>query len=158
MRLYLVQHGEALSADDDPARPLSEAGRRDVAALVGGLYSSLHDHATAQIDTHRQRILSLTRSYRFHRPVERLRQTQQRLDEVTARLHRSTRHRLHTERNRLEATERRLALLDPRRPLMQGYVRVERDGEPMRQAALLRHDDKITLHFYDGTRQARIDD
>jgi phosphohistidine phosphatase len=34
MRLYLVQHGEALSADEDPARPLSEAGRRDVASLA----------------------------------------------------------------------------------------------------------------------------
>ena len=40
MRLYLVQHGEALSADDDPARPLSEAGRRDVAALAQFLEAS----------------------------------------------------------------------------------------------------------------------
>lgn len=40
MRLYLVQHGEALSADDDPARPLSEAGRRDVAALAQFLETS----------------------------------------------------------------------------------------------------------------------
>jgi phosphohistidine phosphatase len=40
MRLYLVQHGEALSADDDPARPLSEAGRRDVAALARFLEAS----------------------------------------------------------------------------------------------------------------------
>ena len=40
MRLYLAQHGEALSADDDPARPLSEAGRRDVAALAKFLEAS----------------------------------------------------------------------------------------------------------------------
>lgn len=38
MRLYLVQHGEALTKDVDPERPLSEGGRRDVgrtAAFLG---------------------------------------------------------------------------------------------------------------------------
>jgi phosphohistidine phosphatase len=40
MRLYLVQHGEALSADDNPARPLSEAGRRDMAGLAQFLETS----------------------------------------------------------------------------------------------------------------------
>ncbi len=146
------------AATPSMAAELVVPDRRDVTTLVGGLYGYLRDQVTTRIDTSRQRILSLTHSYRFHRPVERLRQAQQRLDEVTARLHRSTQQRLHTERHRLESYERRLALLDPRRPLLRGYVRVERDGEPIRQAALLRHDDQSTLHFHDGTRQARIDD
>lgn len=30
MRLYLVQHGEAMSKADDPERPLTEQGREDV--------------------------------------------------------------------------------------------------------------------------------
>ncbi len=33
MRLYLIQHGDALSKDLDPKRPLSAEGRRDVARL-----------------------------------------------------------------------------------------------------------------------------
>lgn len=39
MRLYLVQHGDALPEDVDPARPLSANGRADVervAALLAG--------------------------------------------------------------------------------------------------------------------------
>ena len=39
MRLYLVQHGEALSEELDPARPLSAAGEKDVrdmAAFLAG--------------------------------------------------------------------------------------------------------------------------
>jgi phosphohistidine phosphatase len=39
MRLYLVQHGEAVPESEDPRRPLTEAGRRDaerVARLVVG--------------------------------------------------------------------------------------------------------------------------
>ena len=34
MRLYLVQHGPAISKTDDPRSPLSEAGRHDVQRLA----------------------------------------------------------------------------------------------------------------------------
>ncbi len=34
MRLYLVQHGEALSKDVDPERALSDVGRADAEHLV----------------------------------------------------------------------------------------------------------------------------
>lgn len=34
MRLYLVQHGRALSKEEDPSRPLSERGEEDVRAMA----------------------------------------------------------------------------------------------------------------------------
>lgn len=34
MRIYLVQHGAALSREQDPDRPLSEQGRRDMARMA----------------------------------------------------------------------------------------------------------------------------
>ena len=34
MKLYLVQHGEALAKDVDPERPLTEAGKADVKRLA----------------------------------------------------------------------------------------------------------------------------
>jgi len=37
MRLYLVQHGEALAKEDDPERPLSDRGRQDVMKLAAFL-------------------------------------------------------------------------------------------------------------------------
>jgi phosphohistidine phosphatase len=37
MRLYLVQHGTALTSEVDPARPLSESGRQDVQAMANFL-------------------------------------------------------------------------------------------------------------------------
>lgn len=37
MKLYLVQHGEAVDKDVDPERPLSEQGREDVSAVAGRL-------------------------------------------------------------------------------------------------------------------------
>lgn len=39
MRIYLTQHGQALAAEIDPERPLSEQGHSDIqrlAALLGG--------------------------------------------------------------------------------------------------------------------------
>ncbi len=37
MRLYLVQHGDAVAKDVDPERPLSDQGRADVERLTGFL-------------------------------------------------------------------------------------------------------------------------
>lgn len=37
MRLYLVRHGDALASEADPARPLSEDGKQQVAALAAFL-------------------------------------------------------------------------------------------------------------------------
>ena len=34
MRLYLLQHGEALAKEIDPERPLSDRGRADVSRLA----------------------------------------------------------------------------------------------------------------------------
>jgi phosphohistidine phosphatase len=37
LHLYLIQHGDALSEQKDPARPLSEKGRRDAEKVAGFL-------------------------------------------------------------------------------------------------------------------------
>jgi phosphohistidine phosphatase len=47
MRLYLVQHGEALSEERDPARPLSDVGKKDVRAMAAFL--GRHALAVAQV-------------------------------------------------------------------------------------------------------------
>jgi phosphohistidine phosphatase len=40
MRLYLVQHGDAVPEQDDPQRPLSAMGRRQVDAIARWLASA----------------------------------------------------------------------------------------------------------------------
>ncbi len=37
MKLYLVQHGQAVPGEEDPERPLSEQGREDVRRVAAGL-------------------------------------------------------------------------------------------------------------------------
>ncbi len=130
--------------------------RRDVAALVRGYYAYLRDNVEQQIQTHRQQIQALTQSQRFHRPVDRLRQYTQRVDGLVERLHRAPAHRLLLQRQRLEALQQQLVLLNPSRPLHQGYARVEKDEQRIQDAAVLSPGDVVVLRFHDGTRTARI--
>ena len=109
-----------------------------------------------QLADHRRHVEHLTASHAFNRPLDRLRQAQQRVDELTHRLHQATRVHLRTARRQAEALEDRLRLVDPRRPLDRGYARVERDATPIRTAAALAPGDTVTLHFTDGTRDAEI--
>ncbi|GAB4390815.1 MAG: phosphohistidine phosphatase SixA [Thermodesulfovibrionales bacterium] len=53
MYVYLVQHGEAVSKEEDPERPLSEKGKEDVARVaafvssqMGGAFSIRHSGKT----------------------------------------------------------------------------------------------------------------
>jgi phosphohistidine phosphatase len=41
MKLYLVQHGDAVTKDIDPERPLSERGIQDVGAIAGHLKATV---------------------------------------------------------------------------------------------------------------------
>ena len=47
MRLYLVQHAEPKRKEEDPARPLSETGRK----VIHKMAAYLKDHANIQIGT-----------------------------------------------------------------------------------------------------------
>lgn len=145
------------AATPSMAAELAVPDRRDVAAHVQGLCAALAGQVRARIDDGRQRVRHLTASRAFHRPVDRLHQTVQRVDDLAERLAREARHGLAGRRQRLAALEQRLLLLDPQRPLRQGYARVERDGRRVRLAADLQTDDRLKLCFADGARAARVE-
>lgn len=130
--------------------------RRDVAALVRGYYTFLRDTVEQQIHSHRQHIRALTQSQRFHRPVDQLRQLAQRVDGLVERLHRAPAQRLLMHRQRLLALQQQLALLNPSRPMQQGYARVEKENQQIRLAKDLKPGDVVVVHFQDGSLTARV--
>lgn len=130
--------------------------RRDVAALVRGYYTFLRDTVEQQIHSHRQHIHALTQSQRFHRPVDQLRQLAQRVDGLVERLHRAPAQRLLMHRQRLLALQQQLALLNPSRPMQQGYARVEKENQQIRLAKDLKPGDVVVVHFQDGSLTARV--
>lgn len=130
--------------------------RRDVAALVRGYYTFLRDTVEQQIHSHRQHIRALTQSQRFHRPVDQLRQLAQRVDGLVERLHRAPAQRLLMHRQRLLALQQQLALLNPSRPMQQGYAWVEKENQQIRFAKDLKPGDVVVVHFQDGSLTARV--
>jgi exodeoxyribonuclease VII large subunit len=102
-------------------------------------------------------VRSLVRSRGFHRPVDHLRQLQQRLDALTARLERTAPRLVEQERRRLDALRSRLDALDPEGPLRRGFTFAEKEGRPVRSAEDLAEGDAFTLTFLDGTRDARVE-
>jgi exodeoxyribonuclease VII large subunit len=104
----------------------------------------------------RQMILGLVRSHGFREPVVRVRFLNQRLDDLTSRMHGAVANRLERTRLRLESLSSKIRLLDPRRPLKQGFVIVESEDGPVTRAAQLAVGDEVGLRFADGKRAAKI--
>ncbi len=68
MRLYLVQHAQAKRKEEDPARPLSDKGEKDIRKMA----ATLKDHANIQVNAI------------FHSGKTRAKQTAQALAEALA--------------------------------------------------------------------------
>ncbi|WP_456425644.1 exodeoxyribonuclease VII large subunit [Rhodocaloribacter sp.] len=146
------------AATPSMAAEIAVPDRREVAAEIRGLHAAMRETLLRRITERRQRIAHLTRSHAFNRPVDRLHQHSQRLDDLLARLHRCPPRLTEQRRRHVEALAARLALLDPRRPLRQGYALVRRDGEAVSSATGLHPGDAVTLRFHDGERTAVIEE
>ena len=145
------------AATPSMAAELVVPDRREVALAVQSFHGYLHEHVTRQITDGRHQLRHLTRSYGFNRPVDRLRQQQQRLDDLSGRLQERIDRRLADARRDVASARDRLHLLDPERPLQRGYVRVERDGHAIRRAEALQPGDAVVLRFTDGSVPARVE-
>ncbi len=145
------------AATPSMAAELAVPDRREVTAYVLTCHSALHDLLTRTLSDHRLHLQRITGSHGFNRPVDRLHQAGQRLDDLALRLSRIPALLLASRRHRVDALQAQLHLLDPRRPLQMGYARITRDGEPVHRAAVLQEQDRLTLHFLDGERIARVE-
>lgn len=149
-------------ADERAATPSMAAeiavpNRHDLEAHIRNLHTRVHDRVTNILREARQRVEHLTASRAFHQPVHRLQQRRQELDALIGRLQQSGRRVLEQHRHRLDRLRDRLRAADPEAPLRRGYTLVERDGTALSRARLLNADDVVTLRFFDGSREARIE-
>jgi len=129
-----------------------EIGRR-IRLLVGAMRAGV----VARIVRERQMVINVIRSYVFNRPLDQLRHHQRHLDDLHERLRGGTMRVVNRHRQARESLTRRLLLLDPRRPLEQGYVSVEKDGKRIPRAGGLVKGERLALQFADGTLDARVE-
>jgi exodeoxyribonuclease VII large subunit len=139
------------------AAELVVPARRDLLARIRENRQRLYQQIQRRVLDAQQHLDHLRSAYGFRRPAALASDARDRLDALRKRLQRAAGQQMARQRERLSSAESRLHLLDPRRPLDQGYAKVERDGSAVPDADQLAAGDDVRLRFRDGERRARIE-
>jgi exodeoxyribonuclease VII large subunit len=117
----------------------------------------MHDEVGQIVRGHREQVQHIVQSYAFNRPVDLLRQFNQRVDELDRAMASSVSHLFALLKARCTSLGQRMSALDPQLTLKRGYVLVSKDGVTVSSAARLQTNDAIALRFHDGTVQSTVD-
>jgi exodeoxyribonuclease VII large subunit len=117
----------------------------------------MHDEVGQIVRGHREQVQHIVQSYAFNRPVDLLRQFNQRVDELDRAMASSASHLFALLKARCTSLGQRMSALDPQLTLKRGYVLVSKDGVTVSSAARLQTNDAIALRFHDGTVQSTVD-
>ena len=147
---------DARAATPSMAAELAVPDRTELVAAIRQMKASMSDGLARRIERDRRHIQYLTGSHGFRRPVDRLHQHAQKVDDLLGRLHRMAERCVEIKKRRCKALDDRLRILGPERPLRQGYVLIERNGEIIRRSTDLATGDHVQLRFRDGQRGATV--
>ncbi len=108
----------------------------------------------------RERIESITVSYGFRRPLDRVREQHLRLDDLSKRCERILSRNLERWQARVQKSENRLQALNPHAVLKRGYSITTRlsDGAVVTSASALTRRDAIRVRFYEGAIRGVVND
>ncbi|UCE04680.1 MAG: exodeoxyribonuclease VII large subunit [bacterium] len=112
------------------------------------------------IQYQRDRLKSLVGSYSFLKTPDLVRQYQQRLDELIHTMQLTLVHRFNLQIQKLTSLSHRLQALAPESVLKRGYsvcYRAE-DNKIVREASLLKVEDKIKVQFYKGRISGNVEE
>jgi len=140
------------------AAELAVPEQRRLLEVLRESFYTMRGHVASLIEDHRTHIRNLLGSYAFNRPVDLLRQSNQRFDEATRTLKSTTDHQYALVRARATALQQRFASLDPRQVLKRGYAIVSRDGRFVTGRGMLQSGDLIDVEFHDGEVRSRVID
>ena len=132
--------------------------KRELQGFLRGANNRLSELMLGAIESRRQRLRTLAGAYGFRQPLYLLEQHRQRVDELGRRLQRTAPRAVELRRSRLDSLRQRLALLDPARPLRQGYALIQQEGRPVHSAHDFSMQGDVSIQFYDGERRARLVD
>lgn len=139
----------------------AELAVRDKADLLGFLANAkgrLNKSVDRKLALLKDRLRLLARSRGMHRPLDMLREREQRVDDLTRRSDRAMLGRIRETNEQINRLQSSLRALDPARVLKRGYAIVERDGAPIPDSTLLTTGDNITLRMRDGSKGAVIEE
>lgn len=104
----------------------------------------------------RQRLDQMASRPAFRRPLERIRQEEQRLDDLAARMQRAMKVRLQRASEKVAAVAEQLESLSPLNTLKRGYSLTLSDGQIVRDAAAVNPGDTLETRLATGTITSRV--
>ncbi len=139
------------------AAELVAPGRSELIENVRNFCYTAEQIVISRLNTAKEKVLALRRSYAMNRPADILRQFAQRLDENERNLNQAVLHWLSIARERQSALQKRIASVNPATILQRGYAIVSHDGKTVSTVKLLHTGRKVDLRFHDGYSPATID-
>ena len=108
------------------------------------------------VDMNKDRIRNLLRSYSFNRPIDTLRQYDQRVDELERSMTAAVTHKLLLLHAHAQSLRGQLAALDPQSVLQRGYTIVRKGGRVAGSKNDVAHGDDIEITFHDGKILSKV--
>ena len=113
----------------------------------------------ARLDVAKQQLRTLARSYGLNRPMDSIRQRQQRVDDIVQRAKMAAAGRASLARERLKAAGGRLESLSPLAVLARGYsITTDDDGKLIKSTADVQPEDPLITVVADGRLRSVVTD
>ena len=144
------------AATPTAAAELAVRDRSELLEVLDRLQQRMTDDIEHVLLQFRQHLGYLLRSRGLSRPLDLVRNHQQRVDDLSHRTGLGLRAALLRAQEQLRLHEAKLHALSPTNVLARGFAIIERDGSPITRASMLAVDDNVTLRLADGQRDARI--
>lgn len=130
--------------------------RRVILEILRKNWYTMHESINQVLVSQRQHIVHLLKSYSFNKPIDLLRQLNQRVDELGREMKTSVEHTFQMRKSNATAFQHRLNALDPQLTLKRGYTIVRRNGVIIPSVFLLKQNDTIDLQFHDGVVSSKV--
>ncbi len=132
--------------------------RREMAAGILDLRTRLYEAVEHRLELARQRVEQLAARPALRRPLQRVRDLEQRLDGLAERLERATKHRVIQAETQLAALAARLETLSPLNVLTRGYSLTHTtDGKLVRAADDVKPGDELVTRVAEGEIVSRVE-
>ncbi|HTX18341.1 MAG TPA: exodeoxyribonuclease VII large subunit [Bacteroidota bacterium] len=110
----------------------------------------------ARINTGKEQVQSLLKSYSLNRPLDLVRERSQTVDDLERRLRGGILRAMEALRYRAESLGKRAASLDPELILKRGFTIIYRGGKIVPAAVGLSEGDRLSIAFHDGRAESTV--
>jgi exodeoxyribonuclease VII large subunit len=133
--------------------------RAAVLDWLAGLESRFRTDLRRRVDQAQARLMELADRPCFRRPLERIRQEEERLDECSERLQRAFQRRIEQHHEQLRGLTARLESLSPLNVLSRGYSLTHKEGEKamLHEAGQVRPGERIVTRLQRGEIMSRVE-